>query len=89
MAFLTEDMKYVASSTDRLKEMNNLLGQDLSDLKNELEENEMVHGITRPIRYSTIQYLLKYILNFNRSYFSALYHCRMTKPIFYEKESSR
>ena len=50
MAFLTEDMKYVASSTDRLKEMNNLLGQDLSDLKNELEENEMVHGITRPIR---------------------------------------
>ena len=51
MPYLTEDMNYELSSTERLKELKHLLHQDLNDLKNEIEENEMVHGIIRPVRY--------------------------------------
>lgn len=50
MATVTEDINYEVSTTDRLKDLNETLSQELTDLKNELEENSMVHGIERTIR---------------------------------------
>ena len=50
MPAITDDYNYEICCTDRLKELDHSLQQELTDLKNELEENEMVHGISRAVR---------------------------------------
>ena len=43
---------YKLASTDRVKELELELHKELQELKNEIEENDMVHGISaRTVRY--------------------------------------
>ena len=42
---------YEVCKTEKVQELNHELERELADLKAEVEENEMVHGIYRTIRY--------------------------------------
>ena len=45
-----DECPYEISGTEKVKKLEKELDGELSELKNEIEENEMVHGITRTIR---------------------------------------
>ena len=51
MPALTDDINYELCSSERIKELSQLMQTELTELKNGLEENEMVHGITRAVRF--------------------------------------
>ena len=50
MSIKMEDIPYQVGATDKVQTLEEELKRELTELKNELEENEMVHGITRAIR---------------------------------------
>ena len=47
----SDEIPYTVSGSEKVKNIEEDLQRELAELKNELEENEMVHGITRTIRY--------------------------------------
>ena len=45
-------MDYKVSSTTKLKSLNDDLKRELAELKTEIEENDLVHGIpSKPLSY--------------------------------------
>lgn len=44
------DLPYQVSVTEKVRTLEKELSRDLIELKNEIEENEMIHNIHRPIR---------------------------------------
>ena len=55
---ITDEIWYELGNTDRVKELEQAMVSELTELKNELEENEMVHGISKPVRYKLFIALL-------------------------------
>ncbi len=51
---LNEEVPYTVSGSEKVKNLETDLQRELAELKNELEENEMVHGITKTIRYEPL-----------------------------------
>ena len=50
-------MDYKVSSTAKLKSLNEDLKKELAELKTEIEENDLVHGIpSKPLAYAIIYY---------------------------------
>lgn len=47
---MMEEIPYEISGSEKVKELEKFLDQELSELKNEIEENEMAHGIIRSVR---------------------------------------
>ena len=45
-----DEVPYTVSGSEKVKNIEADLQKELAELKNELEENEMIHGITRTIR---------------------------------------
>ena len=48
-----DDFPYEVSGTEKVKNLEVDLERELKELKDEIEENEMVHGITRAVRYDS------------------------------------
>ena len=46
----SDEIPYTVSGSEKVKNIVEDLQKELTELKNELEENEMIHGITRTIR---------------------------------------
>ena len=46
----SDEIPYTVSGSEKVKNIEEDLQKELTELKNELEENEMIHGITRTIR---------------------------------------
>ena len=45
-----EEVQYELGSTEKVKKLESELEYELSELQNEIEENEMLHGIKRSLR---------------------------------------
>ncbi len=46
----SEEVPYTVSGSEKVKSLEKDLQRDLTELQNELEENEMIHGATKTIR---------------------------------------
>lgn len=56
-------MDYKASSTAKLKSLNDDLKKELAELKTEIEENDLVHGIPyKPFSYAPHIFNLEFLL---------------------------
>jgi hypothetical protein len=44
-----DEIPYEVSGTEKVRNLEEDLIHEINELKNEVEENEMVHGITRPV----------------------------------------
>ena len=49
-----DDVPYEVSGSDKVRHLEEDLARELTELKNEIEENEMLHGITKTVRCAAI-----------------------------------